>query len=235
MLASSMAAFLAALMMFSLSSATCIMKNGSTSKTTDGSPPEGVCVRQSEGSYHLSYSKNNVCVPTLKSGPDSMAGCSSGGTFKLFDWNCKQLGDYDPTGDSDCGVPYQIDYFPGKPITIKSVWLSEFDPSYRFNYDGRDYSTKANGRCGSRTASLELAVIGECRVGFAGPPPCTLENVRSRPSGFITDDPALCTPQEAGNVQVTMETADPPTISFYDSECREVAFFRRETASDFCL
>lgn len=31
-----------------------------------------------------------------------------------------------------------------------------------------------------------------------------------------------------------METADPPTIYIYDSECREAAFFRREIARDYC-
>jgi hypothetical protein len=162
-----------------------------------------------------------------------MAGCAGNGGFELFDWKCKRLGTYDPSDSgNDCGVPYQIDYFPGKPITIKSVWLLS-DMSYTFNYDGRDYSTKSNGLCGTHTESGVVAV-GECRVGFAGPPLCTLENVRSSPSVSITDDPALCTPQNAGNIQVTMETADPPTISIYDSECREVAYFRRETAPDYC-
>ena len=232
MIAPSIAALAAALTMFRQTSATCLLQNQMKPGSESEAVTEGLCVRQAEGNYHLSFSSSSMCMPALAAG--GMSGCSGSPGWKLFDWNCKMLGEYDPGQDNDCGAPYEIHYFPGKPINIKHSWQSTYDPSYTFNYDGRDYSTKSNGLCGSRTQDLGLAVVGECRVGFAGPPPCTLKSVRDSPSGFITTDPALCTPQDAGNIQVTMETADPPTISIYDSECREVAFFRRESAPDHC-
>ena len=238
MLAASIPALTAALMGFSLTSATCILKNERTPIPVDLTPipqPEGsnMCVPQAEGNYHLSYTTDTICVPTL-SGANSMAGCSSGGGFYLYDWNCNIIGAYNPGLEDDCGIPYRIDYFPGKPITINNVWLSTERTSFGFDFDGRHYSTQSNGNCNNRMIDKGLRPVANCRVGFAGPPPCTLKNVRSSPSGSITEDSALCTKQADGNVQVTMETADPPTISIYDSECREVAFFRRDSAPDFC-
>lgn len=209
MLAPSIAALTAALAVVRLTSATCLLRN----QLRPGSEAalESLCVRQAEGNYHLSFSASSMCVPALAAG--GMNGCAGSRGWKLFDWNCKLLGEYDPGQDNNCAGPYKIDYFPGKPIDIKQSWKSVDNPSYTFNYDGRDYSTKSNGLCGTRTQDAGLAVITECRVGFAGPPPCVLKSVRDSPSGFITDDPALCTPQDAGNIQVTMETADPPTVS----------------------
>ncbi|GAB7324268.1 hypothetical protein MBLNU13_g08239t1 [Cladosporium sp. NU13] len=189
------------------------MEPGSESEAV----PEGLCVPQAKGNYHLSFSSSRMCVPALAAG--GISGCSGGPGWKLFDWNCKML---------------EIHYFPGKPINVKHSWQSTYNSSHTSNYDDCDYSTKSNGLCGSRTQDPGLAIVGESRVGFAGPLPCMLKSVRDSPSGSVTTDPALRTPQNAGNIQYTMETADPPTISIYDSECREVALFRRETAPDYC-
>ncbi|GAB7324267.1 hypothetical protein MBLNU13_g08239t2 [Cladosporium sp. NU13] len=154
MLAPSIATLTAALTLSRLISVTCLLQNQMEPGSESEAVPEGLCVPQAKGNYHLSFSSSRI--------------------------------------------------------------------------------TKSNGLCGSRTQDPGLAIVGESRVGFAGPLPCMLKSVRDSPSGSVTTDPALRTPQNAGNIQYTMETADPPTISIYDSECREVALFRRETAPDYC-
>lgn len=232
MFAPKMAALIAASTMFGMINANCIMANGMKPEAAEAQWPESMCVKQAEGNYHLSYSISGICVPTMN-GANAMAGCTDNGGFQLFDWNCKLLGSYDPGDEgNDCGVPYQIDYFPGKPIVIDNVWLDYAKTSYHFKYDGLDYTTKSNGACNNYAKGL--SGVGECRVSFAGPGPCTLENVMSSPSAFITHDPTLCTTQDEGNYYVTMETVDPPSISIYDHECRNVAFYRREAAPDYC-
>lgn len=231
MFAPKMAALIAASTMFSMINAGCIMANKMEPEDAEAQWPESMCVQQDEGYYHLSYSKRTFCIP-IPNGADAMKGCGGGNGFELFDSNCKLLGSYDPGQTDNCGSPFQIDFFPGKPIVIDRVNLSADSPFYRFNYDGRTYDTKSNGLCNSHPDGL--TAVGECRVGFAGPPACTLENVLDSPSGLIFDDPALCTPQDTGNFTVTMETVDPPSISIYDHECRNVAFYRREAAPEYC-
>jgi hypothetical protein len=234
MFAPSMATLAAVLATIRLTSATCTIPNGLKPDAPKETWPESVCVAQAEGNYHLSYSSSSLCVPTL-SGGSPLAGCSGKDGFKLFDWNCQLLGTYDRLFDNGCGAPYEIDYFPGKPITIRDVFLDEARPRFTFNYDGRDYKTDGDGFCSQRFTEAGLRAVAECRVGFAGPPPCTLQNIRDSPSSSVTtDDEALCTVQAPGNVQVTMETSDPSTVSFYDSECRLTAFFRREHAPEYC-
>lgn len=225
MLTSTMATFTAAMAVASLTSATCLIPNGLKSGS--------VCVPQAEGNYHLPYPSSSLCVPTF-SGGSSLAGCSGSDGFQLFDWNCQLLGTYNSRFDNGCGAPYEIDYFPSKPITIFNVFLNAAEPRFTFNYDGRDYKIDSDGLCSNRFTSAGLRAIAECRVGFAGPPPCTLQNILDSPSSLTTDDEALCTVQAPGNVKVTMETSDPPTVSFYDSECRSVAFFRHEQAPEYC-
>jgi hypothetical protein len=233
MLAPSTATLTAALATFSLTSATCLIPNGLEPDALKETWPESVCVPQAEGNYHLSYSSSSLCVPSL-SGGASMIGCSGEDGFQLFDWDCQLLGTYDRKFDNNCGAPYEIDHFPGKLITISNVMLNAADPYYTFNYDGREYKTEGNGLCSNRFTNAGLRAVAECRVGFAGPPPCTLQNIIESPPSLTTDDEALCTVQDAGNVQVTMETTDPPTVALYDSECQLVAFFRREHAPEYC-
>jgi hypothetical protein len=228
MLTHGIATLTMALATLSLTIATCVMPNGWTPKLAQVTWPHSLCVPQAEGNYHLSYSQDGLCLPTFGGST-----CNGGKGFALFDWNCKLLGTYSPTANNNCGAPYEIDYFPDKPITIDNVRFDVADPRYEFNHDGRNYKTDGNGLC-NQYFTEGLRVVAECRVGFAGPPPCTLQNILPGPSSFITDDEALCTVQAPGNVQVTMETADPPTVSFYDSECHLVAFFRREQAPEYC-
>lgn len=76
-----LAALAAALAMFRLTGATCLLRN---QMEPDPEPvPEAMCVRQAEGNYHLSFRASSMCVPTLDVGGTS--GCAGGTGWKLFD------------------------------------------------------------------------------------------------------------------------------------------------------
>lgn len=125
----SIAALAAALTTFRLTSASCLLQNRMDPGSESEAVTKGLCVRQAEGNYHLSFSSSSVCVPALAAG--GMSGCSGGPGWKLFDWNCKLLGDYDPGQDKNCVAPYEIHYFPGKPVNINHSWQITYDPSFR--------------------------------------------------------------------------------------------------------
>jgi hypothetical protein len=72
---STMATFIAALAMASLTRATCLIPNGLKPDAPKETWPESVCVPQAEGNYHLSYSSSSLCVPSF-SGGSPLAGCS---------------------------------------------------------------------------------------------------------------------------------------------------------------
>lgn len=218
-----------ALLLFGLTNASCILHNkldDLEDLKADGIPA-GLCTPGAgDGEYQFGMTVSEVSVPTFDS-DNALAGITGSTGFVLFDSECVPLGAYGPDDEgNDCGVPYEIDYFPDRPVMVSSINWDVGNPSFGFDFDGTTYRSGGEecGGCSHYFTDGGLRPVQECKCSFyAGT--CTLQNIQDEPMEYPETKDALCTPQDSGNYQLSLDTRF-STISLYDSECHSVATYR---------
>lgn len=201
---------------------------------------EALCTVQADGNYQFGLIASEVSVPTFD-GDNALAGVAGSHSFVLFNSKCVPVGAFAPEGN-DCGIPYEIDYFPGKPLTVTSIDWAPSSPSFVFEFEGQSYRSR-EGKCGGCKEELDgtgLRSVGQCKCGFFvgsgpidDPGTCVVLNAQSEPYDYAETDEAVCTPQADGNYQLTTET-NAPTISLFDKDCHRQAVFRPDILGSDC-
>ncbi|KAK5674070.1 hypothetical protein LTS10_013165 [Elasticomyces elasticus] len=173
----------------------------------------------------------HVPTPTAHFWSEASAiGClrnAASGDLFIFDPQCVPVAAYGLDGEgNECGIPYELDYIEGKPLVVKHIDWGVGGAFYSFDFDGKNYNSghAECGGCNSYCTDLGLRPVVQCPCGFyVGT--CTLDNALDEPMEYPETKDALCTPQESGNYQLSLDTRY-SVIGLYDSECHSVGQYR---------
>lgn len=182
--------------------------------------PDSQCTPSPDGGYTFALTATQVAVPTTAGG--FAAGISGSKGFTIFDSKCNAVGAFAPEGNN-CGTPYEINYFDGKPLVVDRIDWNAADPFFRFNFDGQTFQPES---CTSTFTDGGLRPVTHCKVSF-NVGTCTIPNIIApdEVSSSPETKDALCTPQASGNYQLALDTRF-SIISLYDSDCYEVGLHR---------
>nr|OQO30122.1 hypothetical protein B0A51_02862 [Rachicladosporium sp. CCFEE 5018] len=238
MLSLNIASLAATLTVLRLTSAACVLTNKleDVEDLKAQGVPDSLCTPGSEGQYQFGLVVSQISVPTFDSG-NALAGISGSTGFVIFDPTCVPVAAYgtDDSGN-DCGVPYEMDYFPSKPLVVGGINWDVSAPWFAFDFGGKHYNAhgKECGGCNTYYTDGGLRPVSQCKCGFdVGT--CTLPNIQDAPMEYAETKDALCTPQASGNYQLSLDTRF-STLGLYDSECHSVATYRvgKDELADGC-
>ncbi|KAK3613737.1 hypothetical protein LTR56_027706 [Elasticomyces elasticus] len=224
MLSRNVVSLATALAIFDLTSATCVLHNKPDdveAKIAEG-VPDSLCTPGGDGEYQFAMVVSEAAVPA-----PGNAGDAGDSGFTIFDPQCVPVAAYGLDGEgNECGIPYEMDYIEGKPLVVNHISWGIGSPFYSFDFDGKNYNSghaECEG-CNTHYLAGGLQPVVQCKCGFyVGT--CTLDNALDEPMEYPETKDALCTPQESGNYQLSLDTRY-SVIGLYDSECHSVGQYR---------
>ncbi|KAK5721134.1 hypothetical protein LTR15_007098 [Elasticomyces elasticus] len=224
MLSRNVVSFATALAIFDLTRATCVLHNKPDdveAQIADG-VPDSLCTPGGDGEYQFAMVITEAAIPA----PSNSGNAANSGLF-IFDPQCVPVAAYGVDGEgTDCAIPYELDYIEGKPLVVKHINWGIGSPFFSFDFDGQNHNSghAECAGCNSYSADLGLRPVVQCKCGFyVGT--CTLDNALDEPMEYPETKDALCTPQESGNYQLSLDTRY-SVIGLYDSECHIVGQYR---------